>query len=395
MKVSYYNAIFNDGGLEKVNLKFKRGTKIEDIIKDYFKRIQKENLLVQNVDNIYFISNGKMLNTRLNETLESIFNNIYYNFYCIDVINGRENDYNYEIVGTIKENVFTSVFKARRKPKTEINSNQNKIIPNVDKEDDEQFYVAIKKIYKDKIKDEMKFTMCKEEITEEDFKPEIAKFNKELDNMQKCQCENSVDIYDYYDRDKEFTIIMELCDETLFHLLCRKKKGFSSNEIKERLLQLNKVFKRMNYYGISHRDIKLNNILIKYLNKEKTKYKVLLSDYGISNQLYSLTQKFTTHAGSQLIMAPEILNDEEYSSKCDLWSLGIIIFQLYKKDFPYKGTVEKAILKQIEKKGQSVLDDIDQEDILLKDLLSKLLVRDPNQRISWEDYFEHPFFKDN
>ena len=238
----------------------------------------------------------------------------------------------------------------------------------------------------------MKFTLCKDEITEEDFRPEIEKFNKELENMQKCHCDNSVNIYDYYDNGNEFTIIMELCDETLFHLLCRKKNGFSSKEIKSILLQLNNVFKRMNYYNISHRDIKLNNILIKYLNPQKTQYKILLSDYGISNQLYSLTQKFTTHAGTQLIMAPEILNDEKYSNKCDLWSLGIIIYQLYKKEFPYKGTVEKAILNQIEQKGQTVLNAIDEKDRKLKDLLSKLLVRDPEKRISWEKYFEHPFF---
>ena len=370
---NYYNAIFNSGKIDKINIKVKRGTIISDIIKEYFKRISKTNLLVQNIDNIYFVANGKILNNRMNETLESIFNNILFNFYCIEVLNGREDDYNFEIVNTIKDNVYTSVYRAKRKGS--------------------DYYVAIKKIFKDKLKEEMKFTLCKEEITEEDFKPEIEKFNKELENMQKCQCDNSVDIYDYYDKEKEFTIIMELCDETLFHLLCRKPKGFSSEEIKKILLQLNKVFKRMNLYNISHRDIKLNNILVKYLNPEKTQYKVLLSDYGISNQLYSLTQKFTTHAGSQLIMAPEILNDEEYTNKCDLWSLGIIIYQLYKKDFPYKGTVEKAILKQIEQKGQSVLDVIDENDKLLKDLLSKLLVRNPNQRISWEDYFEHPFFK--
>ena len=391
-KISYYNAIFNDGCLEKINIKIKRKSKTEDVIKEYFKRINKTNLLVQNIDNIYFISNGKMLNSRLNETLESLFNNLYYNFYCIDVINGRENDYNYEIISTIKENVLSSVFKAKRKSKFQNNSNQNKINQ---KDDEEDFYVAIKKIYKDKIKDEIKFNLVKKELTEEDFKSEIEKYNKELDNMQKCQCENSVDIYDYYDKDNEFTIIMELCDDTLFHELCRKKKGFSSNEIKEILLQLNKVFKRMNYYNISHRDIKLNNILIKYLDKEKTKYKVLLSDYGISNKLYSITQKFTTHAGSKLMMAPEILNDEEYNNKCDLWSLGIIIFQLYKKNFPYKGKTEKEILKEIEEKGQSVLDAIDPNDKLLKDLLSKLLVKDPNKRISWDDYFEHSFFKDN
>ncbi len=373
MNSNYYNALFNAGNLERINIKIKRGTIISDIIKEYFIRINKPNLLLKNIDNIYFISNGKILNTSMNETLESIFNNLYFSFYYIEVLNGRENDYNYEIIDTIKENVFTTVYKAKRKGY--------------------DYFVAIKKIDKDKIKEEMKFTMVKDEITEEDFKPEIDKFNKELENMQKCQCNNSVDIYDYYDKEKEFTIIMELCDETLFHLLCRKKNGFSSEEIKSILLQLNNVFKRMNYYNISHRDIKLNNILVKYLNDEKTAYKVLLSDYGISNQLYSLTQKFTTHAGTQLIMAPEILNDEEYSNKCDLWSLGVIIYQLYTKTFPYKGTVEKAILKQIDQKGQSVLDVIDKKDKKLKDLLSKLLVRNPKDRISWEDYFEHPFFK--
>ena len=88
---------------------------------------------------------------------------------------------------------------------------------------------------------------------------------------------------------------MELCDETLFHMLKRKTKGkktgFCAEEIKGILLQLNNVFRKMNYYNISHRDIKLNNILVKYLDKERNRYKVLLSDYGISNQLSSITKK--------------------------------------------------------------------------------------------------------
>ena len=383
-----YNVIFDDGK-EKICMQFKIGTKIRDIIKKYFIRIQKPNLLSQNIDNIYFMCNGIILNNKLDETLESITGNLYF-VYSLKVLNGRENDYNYEIVSTIKENIFSSVFKARKK----INSNNIPLLPNIISNYDPRInneFVAIKKIYKDKIKEEMKFALCKDEITEEDFKPEIAKFNKELENMQKCQCEYSVHIYDYYDKEKEFTIIMELCDETLFHLLCRKKNGFNSKEIQEILLQLNEVFKRMHYYNISHRDIKLNNILIKYLNKEKTRFKVLLSDYGISNQLMSITKKFSTHAGSHLIMAPEILNNEKYTNKCDLWSLGVNIYQMYTKQFPYISNVEKGILDLIEKNKQTILDVI--EDGKLKDLLSKLLVRNPDNRISWEEYFEHPFFK--
>ena len=91
----------------------------------------------------------------------------------------------------------------------------------------------------------------------------------------------------------------------------------------------------MDKNNISHRDIKLNNILVKYDNKEKNKFRILISDYGVSNQISSLTQQLMTHAGTLLIMAPEILKDEPYNNKCDLWSLGVNIYLLYTKKYPY------------------------------------------------------------
>ena len=120
-----------------------------------------------------------------------------------------------------------------------------------------------------------------------------------------------------------------------------------------------------------------------------------MSDYGISNRLLTLTGKFSTHVGNLLIMAPEILKMEPYNEKCDLWSLGVNIYQLYTKKIPYNSTFEMGILKEIKEKKQSVLDIIPEEDALLKDLLSKLLVEDPEKRISWEEYFAHPFFGEN
>jgi len=46
---------------------------------------------------------------------------------------------------------------------------------------------------------------------------------------------------------------------------------------------------------IIHRDIKINNILVKYLNEEKTNYKVLLCNYVISRQIDSLTRNYMSH----------------------------------------------------------------------------------------------------
>jgi len=307
-------------------------------------------------------------------------------------------DSRYNIIFTGYCSKIVLQFEKKTKIKYIIEEYFKKIKQNPNEPD---FHAAIKKIKIERLKDDIKQSKVSNIITEEDIKPEIEKFNKELENMKICQCENSVKIFDYYykidesENEKEFIIIMELCDETLFHELCNIKsdiQGFNSNQIRDILKQLNNVFKIMNKNKIAHRDIKLNNILIKYLNKKKNKFKVLLSDYGISNRLLTLTGKFSTHVGNLLIMAPEILKMEDYNEKCDLWSLGVNIYQLYTKKLPYNSTFEMGILKEIKEKKQSVLDLIPEEDALLKDLLSKLLVEDPEKRISWEEYFAHPFF---
>ena len=371
--LTYYNFIFQ-GEPEDIIIVVKSGTKINQLFDEYFKRINKSNLIVKNLDNIYFIIDTKILKNKNEETIESFFKNNTSSTFLVKVVNGKSHYNNYQIKKLIKGNIYSSVYEAQ--------------INGIDTP------VAIKKINKERIKEMMMEENITLEIKDEDFIPKIAKFNIEIENMQKCQCENSIKIYDYYDTEKEFIIIMELCDETLYHLLCKKEneRGFKSGEIKYILLQLNKVFKKMNYYNISHRDIKLNNILIKYLNPEKTKYKVLLSDFGSSDQLFNNKKFFEEYVGTQLTMAPEILDAQPYNNKCDLWSLGVIIYQLYTKKYPYEGNVNKAILNQIKKKGLSVLNAIEDNDILLKDLLSKLLQREPDKRISWEDYYKHAFF---
>ena len=140
---------------------------------------------------------------------------------------------------------------------------------------------------------------------------------------------------------------------------------------------------------IIHRDLKLANILVKYEDNKKTKFTVKLTDYGISKQLNSMSKCFT-HTGTLLTMAPEILNEEEYNSKCDLWSLGVIIYQLFFKEYPFNGNTEIALLKKINN-GQQYLKKIN--DSKLDDLVKKLLVKDPIKRYTWEQYLTDNFFK--
>ena len=368
-----FNIIF-DNVKEQLLIIINKKKTIKELIELYFEKKKKSNLLADNFEHIYFIYNGKYLRYKNNlQTVESFFGSNQTPTILVQRLEYYNDLTDYKEEEVIKDNVLTLVYKAKRK---------NDDYPNK--------YVAIKKIKKDALKEELKIKLRKNDINKEDFKEEIVKFNRELKNMDKCYCENTVKLYDYFDTDKYFIIIMELCDNNLFYELCNTKSGFNVEQVKDILLQLNNVFKKMHEKHISHRDIKINNILVKYLNKQKTKFKVLLSDYGVSNQLSSMTQNYTTHAGSPIIMAPEILEGEDYNDKCDIWSLGITIYYLYNKDLPYKGNCEAKILKNIKKLGLSVLDKINNTN--LKDLLSKMLKFDPDERISWDDYFKHPFF---
>ena len=198
--------------------------------------------------------------------------------------------------------------------------------------------------------------------------------------------ENSVKYYESFETENEFAIVLELCDKSL----TKYKNGrcFNSNEIYEIISQLNNTFKIMKKNKIVHRDLKPDNILIK---NEKDKLIVKLCDYGISKNINRT--KLRTHLGTVCYMAPEIMELKEgniYDDKCDLWSLGIIIYELFFGYIPYNGNNEHIIIQQINKYGKKLLRKT--EDKKLDDLINKLLEKDPMKRIGWDDYFNHPFF---
>ena len=202
--------------------------------------------------------------------------------------------------------------------------------------------------------------------------------------------ENSVKFYGYYyKKDNEIAIIMELCDENLGEFA--NKNIFSFDEIREILKQLNNSFKIMYQKKIAHRDLKPSNILVKYKNKDdKRKFILKICDYGEAKRLTATRKVFLTKVGTQAFMGPEVLSAEPFDLKCDLWSLGVIIYLLYFRVFPYKSDKsELQLINEIKNYGQKFFKTSDNKDF--DDLVRKLLTADPNKRISWEEYFNHPF----
>ena len=225
----------------------------------------------------------------------------------------------------------------------------------------------------------------------------IKYIKNEIDNMTIAQGinkdnQNTVKLYEYFDMRDEFAIIMELCDCDLAYILYNKKEGnekFKINEIKEILTQLNNTFKILDENKVIHRDLKLQNILLKKNENGKNIWKLI--DYGVSRQFVTFfKQYYTSFVGTIPYMAPEILEGKGYNNKGDLWSLGIIIYNLYFQKMPYKGETIIAVFNNIKASGKKVLEKTG--DSNLDDLIDKLLETNPKKRISWKDYFEHKFF---
>ena len=297
----------------------------------------------------------------------------------IELINIRPKDdfrKYYDIIGEpIGMGGFGKVYKAKEKER------------NVEK--------AIKIFDKNEIKKEF-FSNNFYEMTEQDMKLYIIRFENEIKYMKIMEGQNkkninTVKFYEHFHTEKEFVIVMELCDGNLTNLFKKKNECFNIEEIYNILTQLNNSFKLMNENKIIHRNLKLENILIKYIDIENTKYIVKLTDYGISRQLLDATH-FSTKIGTPKFMAPEILEgNNNYNEECDLWSLGVIIYILSFKKYPYDCQADEGILNIIKNNGQKYLEKTENKE--LNDLIHKLLIKDPIERINWEKYFNHSFFK--
>ena len=209
-------------------------------------------------------------------------------------------------------------------------------------------------------------------------------FWKEVEIMKKIQSPYSVKLYNVLTSLHYYNMVEELCDGDLYNELMKRPNGFSTEEVRRIMIQLNDAFAQMQKHKIVHRDLKVQNVFIKYTKRPE--FDVKLGDYGFSKELSD--DITATKLGTPITMAPEILMNRAYTSKADLWSIGVIIYHLLFKDLPFKGRNEVMILQNI------LHNNIPRNptDQLLNDLIHRLLVVDPRNRITWMDYFAHPFF---
>ena len=220
---------------------------------------------------------------------------------------------------------------------------------------------------------------------------EINKFqiSNNIENyfiMKNINEENIVHILEIIETKDNYYVVMELC---LFDLKQYIENGnrLSIEEIKKILLQLNNTIKIINQKKIIHGNIKPSNILFSVNQIEKLIPK--LSDINLGKTLNLFISKSLDEFHKTL--APEVIEENFFSEKSDIWSLGITIYYMIFNEFPFEGKNEYIFLNEIKSNKNLKLCN----NILLDDLLKKMLIVNKDKRISWDEYFNHDFFKIN
>ena len=203
---------------------------------------------------------------------------------------------------------------------------------------------------------------------------------------------NIVRMYNHYENDENIYCFLEYIEgETLYSKIKNNPSGLNEREAFKIFSQIIKAIKFLHNNKIIHRDIKLENFLIK---KEKNKEIIKLCDFGWSVQLTDELPKRVTTCGTFEYMSPELINEEPYDYCIDVWALGVLLYELLHGKTPFSSSDNndfEEIFKNVMKNNFKIKESVSNN---CKKLIMKFLKKNPEERININDVENESWFKE-
>ena len=240
-----------------------------------------------------------------------------------------------------------------------------------------QQQVAVKIINKDSIK------------TTED--KELVRI--EIGILKLCHHPNVVRLLDHLENEDYIFIVTEYIEGgTLGQYFKKRNFNFSERQASSIMSQIANGVKYLHKYGIVHRDLKPDNIMITQQNDFGI---IKIMDFGLS-KIVSTQEKMVDGYGTLSYVAPEVLLRTPYNKEVDIWSMGVILYYMLCGHLPFKGNKEVVIAEKI------VNDDLEFDEDewevrskKVRELITSCLKKEPEERITIDDFLNHPWFKKN
>jgi len=210
---------------------------------------------------------------------------------------------------------------------------------------------------------------------------------KEINILKQLNHPNIVRFLHVEKTSKHYFLIFEFCGKGDLEEVIRTFYGgkVPEPEAQKFIQQIIEGIKAMKAKNVVHRDLKLANILV------SNDFFLKIADFGLARFMETDDLFLKSMVGTPLNMDPLILERNEYNDKCDIWSLGVIFYQILVGRPPYhpgKGAGIADLISLIQRQPVIFPSDIPLSESF-KSLIKSMLVIDVNQRISFEDLFNH------
>ena len=218
---------------------------------------------------------------------------------------------------------------------------------------------------------------------------DIKELLEEVETLSKLAHPNIMQIYAVYDNDDKLYIVSEYCQGGELFDMISKKGSFCEKDAAFIMKQVLSAICYSHQNHIVHRDLKPENILLEERINDLT---IKIIDWGCARALKE-NETLNQVDGSPFYIAPEVLAGK-YDAKCDVWSCGVILYIILCGYPPFQGDSDDEIFKAVQE-GELVFNPEDWGTVSeeAKDLIKKMLTRDPVARISALDCLAHPWFE--